>query len=90
MIIIFLLAISLCIGVMLRRFSIVRHIGQTATWTVWLLIFVFGISLGSNDSIVSDFAGFGLSALIIALAGVGGSVLSVWLISGYIDRNKGR
>lgn len=88
MIIIFLLAISLCVGVMLRRFRVMRHIERTATWTVWLLIFVFGISLGSNDSIVSDFAGFGLSALIIALAGVGGSVFAAWCISGYIDKNK--
>lgn len=90
MIILLILIASVGIGLLLRRVKQLRYSEKTATWTVWLLIFVFGISLGSNDSIVSDFTGFGLSALIIALAGVGGSVLSAWLISGYVGSNKNK
>lgn len=88
MFIILLLVISIGIGVLLRRVKAVRHIGQTATWTVWLLIFVFGISLGSNEAIVNDFARFGATALVVALAGVAGSVLSAWGVSHFIDKDK--
>lgn len=86
MFIILILAVSVCIGLALRNFRFIRHIDRTATWTVWLLIFIFGISLGSNEAIVADFSRFGLSALVLALAGVAGSVVAVCGISRYLDR----
>ncbi len=90
MVVLFLLIVSICIGIMLRRFRGLRRIERTSTWTVWMLIFVFGISLGSNDEIVNDFAGFGLTALIVAFAGVAGSVLVAWGIGNYIDKSRGK
>jgi len=88
MLVLFLLIVSICIGIMLRRFRVLRNIERTATWTVWMLILVFGISLGSNDEIVNDFARFGLIALIVAMAGVFGSVLAAWGIGNYIDKSR--
>lgn len=88
MFVLVLLIVSVCAGLLLKNLSILKCLERTSTWTVWLLIFVFGISLGSNESIVSDFGRFGLSALLIALAGVAGSVLSAWCITGFIDRDK--
>lgn len=86
MFILFLLVMSVCAGVLLRSVKALSCIDRTASWTVWLLIFVFGISLGSNEAIVSDFGRFGLTALIVALAGVAGSVLTVKLFTKFIDR----
>lgn len=88
MLVLFLLIVSICIGIMLRRFRVLRHIERTATWTAWILIFVFGISLGANDEIVNDFARFGFTALIVAMAGVVGSVLAAWGIGNYIDKSQ--
>ena len=78
MLILLLLVISCCM--------VLRHLERTATWTVWTLIFVFGISLGSNKSVVADFAHFGFAAVVMAFAGVAGSVLAAWAIRGFIDR----
>lgn len=88
MFILLLLFLSILAGMLLQKFSVLRWLGQTSVWTVWLLIFVFGISLGSNDAVVNNFGHFGLTALIIALAGVAGSVLAAWGIGRYIAKNK--
>lgn len=90
MLILLLLVISICAGLLLRRVKVLRHLETTATWTVWLLIFVFGISLGSNEAIVSDFARFGYTAAAVALAGVAGSVLAAWGVRHYVDKGKGK
>lgn len=90
MLIILILAISICVGALFQKFGFLRHIERTTTWTVWLLIFVFGISLGSNEEIVNDFAYFGLEAFLIALAGVIGSVFASWAVGRLIDKNKQR
>lgn len=90
MFILLLLVISVCIGMLLQRCRALRHLERSATWTVWLLIFVFGISLGSNEKIVNDFARFGLTALVISLAGVAGSVLAAWGIGAYINKSNQR
>lgn len=73
---------------MLRNYRIVRHLGNTATLTVWLLIFVFGISLGSNKEIVSDFGRLGITAVIVALMGVVGSVIAAWGLKSIIAKNR--
>lgn len=88
MLIILILIISICVGLLLQNFRFLRHIERSATWTVWLLIFVFGISLGSNEEIVNDFAYFGLTAFLIALAGVIGSAFAAWGVGKLIDKSK--
>lgn len=88
LLILLLLVVSVCVGSLLRKCRGLRHLGQTATWTVWLLIFVFGINLGSNDVIGNDFARFGLTAMILSLAGIVGSALAAWGIGRYIDRRR--
>lgn len=88
MLVLLLLMVSVGAGVLLRNVKALRHVGRTATWTVWLLIFVFGISLGSNDAIVNELAAFGFKALIVALAGVSGSVLAAWAIEHYVNKSR--
>lgn len=61
-----------------------RHLETTTTWTVWLLILVFGISLGSNKEIVDNFMHYGIMAVIIAWAGVAGSVIGAWGIQRFV------
>lgn len=88
MFILLLLIVSVAAGVGLQRFRPLRHVERTTTWTVWLLIFFFGISLGSNDEIVNDFGRFGFTAVVVALAGIAGSVLAAWFFGRYIDKSK--
>lgn len=88
MTIILILLISIAVGTMLRKVRVLHHLGKSATVTVWLLIFVFGISLGSNKEIVSDFGRMGATALFVAIMGVVGSVLAAWGLKYFIDKNR--
>lgn len=88
MTIILILLISIAVGVMLRKVRMLHHLGKTATWTVWMLIFVFGVSLGSNKEIVSDFGRMGVTALFVALMGVAGSVLAALGLRYIMDKNR--
>lgn len=90
MLILLLLALSVCAGWLLRRVRTLAFLEHTASWTVWLLILVFGISLGSDKTIVNDFARFGLTAAAVALSGVAGSVLASWIAGRYVDRSTKR
>ena len=90
MIILLVLFTSILIGITLRKYRMVRHRGKTATLTVWLLIFVFGISLGSNKEIVSDFGRMGITAVVVALTGVAGSVLASWVLKSVIDKHNNK
>ena len=85
-----LLIVSVAIGFLLRGWRQLRILEHTSTWTVWLLIFVFGISLGSNDTIIKDFPHFGLTAFVIALAGIVGSVFAAWGIGRCMNKRKDR
>lgn len=81
MTIIALLIAGIFLGRLLRPVKILRHLDKSTTLTVWILIFVFGLTLGANPSISEDIGRFGLKAAAIALSGVAGSVAAVWLYS---------
>ncbi len=69
------LIISVAAGYCLRRFDKLRGVlAISTTITVLVLLFVFGTSLGSNDTIISNLHRDGVKAVVIALAGVGGSI----------------
>lgn len=68
------------LGFMLRRVDLLRHITKTISYTIYLLLFLLGISVGSNPKIVENLASLGSQALILALAGALGSALAAWAV----------
>lgn len=87
--ILLLLVLSIGAGLLLRNVRQLRYLQYTSAWTVWALLLVFGITLGSNESIVGNFIHFGFTAFVVAFAGVAGSVLAAWGVRNVMD-NKGR
>jgi uncharacterized membrane protein YbjE (DUF340 family) len=47
--------------------------------SIYLLLFTLGIKAGSDDTIVRQLHSLGLTALIISLFAIAGSVLIAWL-----------
>lgn len=50
------------------------------TYLVWALVFLFGVSIGGDRDVVSKLHGFGLTALVVAVFSVMGSVLGAWAL----------
>lgn len=71
---------GIAIGFLLRKVSVLQKIGKLISYTIYLLLFLLGISVGSNPDIVNNLSSLGLQAFLIAFAATLGSVLAAWVV----------
>lgn len=64
----------------------VTWISKVITILIWLLLFLLGIDVGSNQVIMSGLHTIGLEALIITTGAVLGSVVGAWLLWNWINK----
>ena len=74
----------MCLGIVLgylirNRKLWVRLADKLTMWAIYLLLFLLGIAIGTNEVIVKNLPTLGLKALLISMGGVLGSVLVAWL-----------
>ena len=65
-------------GYLLRKIELLQKIGRPISYTILLLLFLLGISVGANKEIVDNLATLGSQAFLLALASTAGSVLAGW------------
>lgn len=70
-----IIAAGVAIGIIIRRSGFSLSTSKSVSWTVRILIALFGISLGSDRSVLSSLSSLGIPALIIATAGIAGSII---------------
>lgn len=79
-----IIAAGVAIGIVIRRSGISLSTSRSVSWTVRILIALFGISLGSDASVLSSLSSLGLPAVIIASAGIAGSIIFSVLYSRFV------
>lgn len=68
-------------GFMLRKKeSIIKFADKATTWAIYLLLFLLGVSVGTNDTILSSFASLGFIAVVLTLGAVAGSVFASYFV----------
>lgn len=87
--ILFLLLLGFGAGHWLRRAAWVNRMEGTTRFTVFLLLFVFGVGIGSDSELTGHIAYFGRQALVLALLGVAGSFAAAWLLQRLLKRKGG-
>ena len=71
-----LLILGVAAGYLFRKNNVVSKLtGKLLIWSIYLLLFLLGIAVGSNQTIISNFAQIGVTALVLSLAGTFSSVL---------------
>jgi len=66
-------------GYFLRHKSLIIKINdKLIMWAIYLLLFVLGVTIGTNDSIMKNLPTLGLKAFAITIGGIFGSVLMAW------------
>jgi len=70
---------GIALGYLLRRHKL-RFIHRLTLVLIWLLLFLLGLEVGANETIVRQFGSLGLEALLLATAGTLGSVLAAWAL----------
>jgi uncharacterized membrane protein YbjE (DUF340 family) len=55
---------------------------------IWVLLFLLGIEVGANDSIINGLHTIGLEALLITVFALAGSLLGAWALWSWINKDK--
>lgn len=71
--ILIVLIIGIVLGYALRRLPHIHSVDTSARYTICALLFVFGLSLGANASLMRNIGFYGLEAVVVALLGMAGS-----------------
>ena len=71
---------GIAIGYLLRQVKVLQRLQQSISWTIYLLLFFFGLQVGANEQVVSNLDTLGLKALLIAVAGSLGSCVAAWAL----------
>lgn len=68
------------IGHFLRNGKRVEKIEKSTSITIFVLLFVLGLSVGSNNVIIGNLGRFGWQAAVIAMLGMGGSIIAARIV----------
>jgi uncharacterized membrane protein YbjE (DUF340 family) len=70
---------GIAVGYLLRSKKI-RFIHWVVTTLIWLLLFLLGLEVGANETIVRQFGTLGFEAFLLAAGATLGSVVFAWML----------
>lgn len=71
---------SILIGFVLRRRRIPLLPASTVSIVIWVLLFLLGVSVGSNRNIISNLSVYGLQAVVTGSLATLGSVIAALVL----------
>lgn len=94
-IIILFIFVGIVSGYLLRKSKIgnlhelvAKGLPNATTWLIWLLLFLLGIEVGSNERVISALPTLGIEALVIAVCAVLGSCFLSFLLWRVVERRN--
>ncbi|MRT93240.1 DUF340 domain-containing protein [Ancylomarina sp. 16SWW S1-10-2] len=79
------LGIGLFIG---NRPKIIKIVGALTSFSIFLLLFLLGIGVGTNDKIINNLPTIGIQALILSFGAVLGSLICAWFTYKFFFQTK--
>ncbi len=84
-----LLILGVMTGFLLRKCSSFLHVVDRITnWSIYLLLFLLGISVGMNNNIIQNINTIGMQAIFLTIAAVLGSVIVSWITYLFFFRKR--
>ncbi|MCD8080904.1 MAG: lysine exporter LysO family protein [Bacteroides sp.] len=74
-------------GYLFRRKNL-RFIPTAITVFIWLLLFLLGIEVGNNQTLINSLSKLGAEAMILTLGAVAGSICLSWLLWYVVNRQQ--
>lgn len=78
-----LMLAGMALGLCLRKVAWLAHVPRAITPTILLLLFVLGVAVGGDSTLMGNLPLLGGRALALTLAGVGGSMVAVIFVRRY-------
>ena len=86
-IVLVLFAAGIVIGYLVKHNEkLVKTNDHLTNIAIYLLLFLLGINVGSNDQIIRNFEVIGLNSLLVSIFAVAGSIFCAWIIQNLIFR----
>lgn len=79
---------GMLLGYLLRKRDL-KKIHPIITLLIWLLLFILGIEVGSNEEIIRGLHTIGYEAVVLTLGGALGSVIAAWALWRALYKRKG-
>lgn len=80
---------GMLVGFLLRkRKSFFRLNARLTLWMIYLLLFFLGLAIGYNEYIMLNISALGITALIITLSALAGSLFTAWLLWKFVFSGK--
>lgn len=84
-----IMTIGILLGILIRKKQVLVRINdKLTTWSIYLLLLLIGISIGSNKTIVDNLHTLGIQAFLITLGGVIGSIILAWITFRLFFKNR--
>lgn len=79
---------GIAVGYLLRRVEALQSVGKPISWTIYLLLFLLGITVGSNPDIMNNLSTLGWQAFLLAFAATLGSVVVAGIVYYYFFKER--
>jgi uncharacterized membrane protein YbjE (DUF340 family) len=87
--VVLVMAAGIILGYFVRhKTTLIKFNDKLIMWAIYLLLFVLGVSIGTNDTIMRSLPILGLKALAITIGGVFGSIILAWVTYIKFFKNK--
>lgn len=87
--IIIIMCAGIFAGVLLRgKKSILALLDRLTLASIYLLLFLLGLSVGLDKNIINSFPVIGFKAIILTLSSIAGSVILSWILYMSLFRKK--
>ena len=70
---------GIILGYTIKNYRL-KFLSSIITTLIWVLLFILGIEVGSNQQIINGLATLGLEAIVITIAAVLDSCVAAWLL----------
>lgn len=71
-----LMCLGIIIGFAIReKVKVIQVVEVTITFAIYLLLLLLGISVGTNEIIISNLGTLGINGILLGIGGVSGSVI---------------
>ena len=76
-----LMATGVALGFLLKnKVKIIKLVDPAISIAIYILLFLLGVSVGKNETIINNLDTLGVQALILTVGGVGGSVVLSYFV----------
>ncbi|PKQ61318.1 DUF340 domain-containing protein [Labilibaculum filiforme] len=79
------IGIGLLIG---NKPKIIKIVGTLTSFSIFLLLFLLGIGVGTNNKIINNLHSIGIQALVLSTGAILGSLICAWLTYKFFFKTK--